>query len=288
MPNFKKYSNGLNLLNLRETQIAAYEILKQIDSICRDQGLRYWLAYGTLIGALRHGGFIPWDDDVDICMPRPDYERLLSYFDLYTEDLKPLIAIHNTESTTIPFLITRISDTTYKMIGENGASVPEMGAFVDVYPLDGLGDNYEAARRLKRECFKQMLLYIHSGDFEANRIDARLPKRLAKRIVATILKDPRVYEDKQRKLLSRYEYGDSKYLSVACWGRTDAMEVFRAECFAESVPVQFEDMTSWAPCGYDEILRGFYRDVWGEDYMALPPEEERVPHHTYHLVPRGE
>ena len=274
-------------LSLRETQLAALSILKKVDKICRENNLRYWLAYGTLIGALRGGGFIPWDDDVDICMPRPDYEKLLAFFEANSEELRPLVAIHNTSSTITPFLITRISDTTYRMIGENGVSVPDMGAFIDIYPLDGLGNDYEEAKRLKRRSFRQMLFYIHSGDFASNRINASIPKIIAKKVCSAVLGNPRKYELRQRQILSKYSYEQSGFLSVAAWGRTNAMEVFPASCFSDSIPIAFEDMTSWAPIGYDEILRGFYRDVWGENYMELPPEKDRVPHHTYSLVFRN-
>lgn len=83
----------IRTLSLREIQLASLEILKVIDSICRANGFRYYLAYGTLIGAVRHHGFIPWDDDIDIQMPRPDYDLFLQYFDGHREELKPLVAI---------------------------------------------------------------------------------------------------------------------------------------------------------------------------------------------------
>ena len=68
-----------NTLKIKEIQVVSLEILKTITDICEAQNLRYFLIYGTLIGAVRHKGYIPWDDDVDIMMPRPDYDKLLAY-----------------------------------------------------------------------------------------------------------------------------------------------------------------------------------------------------------------
>ena len=77
-------------LTLRQMQEGALNILKKLDGICREQGLRYFLFYGTLIGAIRHKGFIPWDDDLDVAMPRPDFDKLVAYCRRHREELQPM------------------------------------------------------------------------------------------------------------------------------------------------------------------------------------------------------
>lgn len=80
----------MQLISMKEVQKGSLEILKKIDEICNQLNLKYYLAYGTLIGAIRHKGFIPWDDDVDIMMPRKDYDSLVQYFIDHKEELKDL------------------------------------------------------------------------------------------------------------------------------------------------------------------------------------------------------
>ena len=84
-------------LSLREVQLASLEILRKIDAVCSQEGIRYWAMYGTLIGAVRHHGFIPWDDDLDIAMPRPDYEKFLSWFRNHADEAQPLVALMDTD-----------------------------------------------------------------------------------------------------------------------------------------------------------------------------------------------
>ena len=82
-------------LTLQEIQQASFEILKKIKEICDKEGFKYVLSWGTLIGAVRHKGFIPWDDDIDIMMPRPDHDKLMKYMEEHKDELKPLEVFNN-------------------------------------------------------------------------------------------------------------------------------------------------------------------------------------------------
>ena len=126
-------------LKIEEIQEVSLRILKRITSVCEEHGFRYTLAFGTLIGAIRHKGFIPWDDDVDILMPRPDYERFILYLTNHPiEDLK----VFNWKCVkNYPLGITRICDMRYRVL-ENNFIDFDHGIFVDVYPVDGLANSY--------------------------------------------------------------------------------------------------------------------------------------------------
>lgn len=266
-------------LPLREVQLASLAILKHIDAICRAEGVRYWVMYGTLIGAVRHHGFIPWDDDLDIAMPRPDYERFLAYFAGHAEELRPLVALRGDGEPKLPFLITRVSDTTYKMVGEYGDEVSEMGAFVDVYPIDGAGDNQEAAIALKNQCSDLSLRYLQASDFVYNNRGNSLLKRALKRAHASMLGDARNYVRKLYGVATSHDYEASKYLACLMWPWGDVL--FTHDQLDELNEVPFEDLRTFAPAGYDEILTNLYHN-----YMQLPPETERVGHHFYSIVRR--
>lgn len=267
-------------LSLKEVQQGSLSILKEIDAICQNEGIRYWLMYGTLIGAVRHNGFIPWDDDLDIAMPRPDYERFLLYFDTHADELQPLVALHNTDSRELPFLITRVSDTSYKMIGEYGDEISALGTFVDIYPIDGCGDNRDEALMLKNECSSAATRYLRAANFMSNNKGAGAVKRALKSIRASMLGDPKKYRDRIHQLATSNSYADSAYCACLVWP-WDGDLLLEHEQIDELVPIQFEDMQALVPSGYDCILRGQYGD-----YMQLPPKNERVGHHFYSIVRR--
>ena len=100
-------------LSVKESQDISLEILKVIADICDKNSLRYSLIYGTLLGAIRHNGFIPWDDDVDIMMPRPDYEKLLKYLKMHISDYDYLRVFNREECKEYPYILTRVSDDRY-------------------------------------------------------------------------------------------------------------------------------------------------------------------------------
>ena len=127
-------------LTMKEIQAVSLEILKQVADLCEELHLRYALIYGTLIGAVRHHGYIPWDDDVDIMMPRPDYDKLLDY--LSSHKLPNLTLFNRQTCPEYPYMISRISDDRYILEMENEESVG-MGIFIDIYPYDGLGKTKE-------------------------------------------------------------------------------------------------------------------------------------------------
>ena len=98
-------------LEFKESQRIALEILKKVACICEEHNFRYVLIWGTLIGAIRHNGFIPWDDDIDIAMPRPDYDKLLSFFKKHRDELMPLECLTMETRKNYPHMIARISDS---------------------------------------------------------------------------------------------------------------------------------------------------------------------------------
>lgn len=138
----------MQLISMREVQKGSLEILKKINEVCNQLGLKYCLAYGTLIGAIRHKGFIPWDDDIDIMMPRKDYDILVHYFIEHKKELSPFEIINPQVNERCPYTISRISDSRYQLDVDN-EEYYGIGLFVDVYPLDGVGNTIEEYSKLK-------------------------------------------------------------------------------------------------------------------------------------------
>lgn len=264
-------------LSLREIQMATLEILDAIDAVCKQEGIRYFLTYGTLIGAVRHQGFIPWDDDLDIAMPRSDYERFLSCFPELLPDDSPLVVINRRTNERAPFLITRISDTRYRMIGESGLDVSEMGTFVDVYPLDGMGDDIEQAKSMLVRCNKLMKGFCRADNSKCNTRGFGTIKRALSVVRAQAMKSPSAYLDDLRKVVLAYDFDSSRYCAMAVW---DGTIIDKREDWG-SASMSFEGRQLPVPSGYDSLLR-----AWYGNYMQLPPEPERVGHHVYKIYRR--
>lgn len=271
-----------NELTFRQVQLGAYEVLKQLTALCREKDWTYFLTYGSMLGAVRHKGIIPWDDDIDIMMPRPDYEQLRRYFTENAESLLPLKLFDKTTVPRYPHMIARISDQRYHLIFENEMDYGS-GLFVDIYPLDGVGNDYSKAVKLVTKTKRTASLCFLTGR-KAFGVDNTHSK------IKMLIKFPaycwaklmgnRHYIRKLSRLATTYDYETSAYVACAAWpaGKKAGKErdVFPKEIFEELVEVPFEDSTMKIPARYDEFLSVTYGD-----YMQAPPEDKRTTNHTY-------
>ena len=211
-------------------------------------------------------------------MPRPDYDRFLSLMDEKRKEYEPFVALHYTYSNQMPFLITRVSDIRYRMIGEYSASVPELGVFVDVYPIDGMGNDERNALAEKERVKRLRKLYYRCHTlFPGSK--RPLHMQIARQVYALFHKNPIIYLKAIESECTRYSYHDSDYVACPLWESTSA--VYLREGFDSLIPIEFEGFSSFMPSGYDDALRRIYGD-----YMQLPPEEERVPSHCYSITRR--
>lgn len=268
-------------LSVREIQLESLQILKVIDEICHRESLRYWLMYGSLIGVVRHHAFIPWDDDLDIAMPREDYERFLTYFSKHSDELRPLVALEPLVGKNQPFLITRISNTEFKMVGEYGDYLDNLGTFVDIYPLDGLGDDASGSVSRAAMAHNLILNYLRACNFKYNNQNSNLLKKLVKNFRSLTLGNPSRYQSRLDTLCKERSFDSSKYVCNMSWEATSNGPLYERSWFEDTRRMQFEDMLVPVPSGYDSLLKYDFGD-----YMQLPPEEDRVGHHFYSIVRR--
>lgn len=267
-------------LTVRQTQEAALEVLRTVTDLCERLSCRYFLAYGTLLGAIRHKGFIPWDDDVDIMMPRPDHDRLLAYFREHRDEYPQLRLFTYDDCPEYPYMITRFSDMRYKLVEENEKSYG-MGVFIDIYPLDGLGsDLKEVYRRACRADILSSFCYQASRTrfvAETNTYGYKILKIIAKfpmYFIARLLgKD---FFQKRLKALEYPEYDSSGYVGCGVWIVGYKEDTYKREWFDKLVKVPYEQYEFCVPAEYDTVLKHLYHD-----YMKLPPEKDRIGHHHY-------
>lgn len=263
-------------LSLREIQLGELEILKKIKEICNLIDIDYFLFCGTLLGAIRHHGIIPWDDDIDVGMMRSDYECFISYCKTHEKDLLPFKLFHYSTHKKYIYPIARFVDTRfavkYKDFKDYG-----LGLFVDLYPFDGCGNTLEERNIIFKKVRGKTIALISLGARSNILFNHGVINYIVKTILWLIAK-----VIGQNKLIRRVDerakkYGSQKYKYVQCiiWDSFRA-KMFHKVCFDKLIEVPFEDDYFKVPIDYDKVLREEYGD-----YMELPPEEERIGHHYY-------
>lgn len=263
-------------LTMQEIQAVSLEILKQVADLCEELDLRYALIYGTLIGAVRHHGYIPWDDDVDIMMPRPDYDKLLSY--LSNHKLPNLTLFNRQTCPAYPYMISRISDDRYILEMENEESVG-MGVFIDIYPYDGLGKTKEEAVRfgLKGDRLSSLCYQATRKHFAIETTTSPIRKLIKYPIfLASKMIGKELFQNKLEKLARAKDYETSEYIGCIIWLSWGEKDIFPRKWFDETVVMPFDKYLFRVPKHYDEVLRHEYGD-----YMQLPPEKDRIGHHYF-------
>lgn len=267
-------------ISLKEMQNIELGILKYIKSVCEQNGLRYYLAYGTLIGAIRHQGFIPWDDDVDIMMPREDYNRFIEITNKNPDKIYKLMSYETCDEFTS--FLPKVIDTRTTLIQNYGfIEKINLGVYVDIFVLDGIGNTYnEAVKNYKRifNCFKKWL-YCDTKMFTPN------SKNYIKDILRFIRNSPykfrsiRHYLDKLLESVKKINYDDSLYVCTTCLMYKDMKKCILLKSDIEKGNnTLFVNEYFTIPKNYDNLLKQHYGD-----YLKLPPESKRISNHNYEV-----
>lgn len=268
---------------LRRLQLELTEILREVDRVCRVLDIPYVVYGGTAIGAVRHEGFVPWDDDADVCLPRADYERFLA----------EAPAVMGADFTLDSMRTHANFPATYSYFGRRGTLfVPEYyrglpyrrPVSVDVFPFDNVADDPRAYRlQSLRTLFWGRLLILRATPVPAVALTgpAKTVAMAATRAVHWVLRtarvSPRFLQARWESAARRYEHQDTRLMADFSDMNPLAWAASREELYpAREVP--FEGITVNLPHHYDAVLRRGYGD-----YLELPPPHQRKNHYPHEL-----
>lgn len=263
-------------LSLDEMKAVEAGILQHFDKYCKAKGLRYSLAEGTLIGAARHKGFIPWDDDIDVIMPREDFEKFrASYQDERFQIIQP------SKDSCFPYFYIRLSDnkTTVKFEGEYAdakVNYYEGGLWIDILPIDNFPDSDEELRKTERKLlllFKMYRAQKRRGWCKQHSFARNMAWVLTKAISYPIPTE--WMRKKLEKMMVQYNNEETKRKGfwTNYWHHP---WIFPARVFDGYTELEFEGQKFPVIAGYDEYLRSEYGD-----YMKLPPKEKQIAQHDF-------
>ena len=265
-------------LSLSEIKEISLSILKFVDKVCKEKNLTYYLAAGTLLGAVRHKGFIPWDDDIDIMMPRNDYEKLVREFPA-SADYK-FINLHNCQN--FPFAFGKIIDLKTIKKEPLRRKYQNQGVEIDVFPIDNYPDDIEEAQKWCETIGRtQNTILMLSAPYAKGRNFIRTIARNLLIAFRHFLDDTHIVHVPKmviqlNELSQKYNKRDTHYCGIAAIAAYGVKKRNRSDVFSNQVYVEFEGNQYPAPIGYDEYLSDYY-----DDYMQLPPIEKRKTHHSY-------
>ncbi len=262
-------------LTLQEIQQESLRILQAIHQFCRSNSIRYSLAYGTMIGAVRHKGFIPWDNDIDVFMPRPDYEEFCRTF--HTEGLG--IVSEKDKEAYINFCRVYDTERTVADVRFPSSEDYQGGIWVDVFPMDGAPDSFEAFKAKMKGLQKlfNFHLYLRKslGGRQAIRKAFGIKEACILAFCHYLLPSRFCLKLVNRKLRAgalETPLGSTEHWSQFCVLDDGVRNYQLSKDFEESVDLEFEGCDFKVFKGYDRILRNIYGD-----YMQLPPENARIP-----------
>jgi lipopolysaccharide cholinephosphotransferase len=268
------------LKKLQNTELA---ILKEVVKICEENNIRYFAIAGTCIGSIRHSGFIPWDDDIDIAMPRKDYELFLQ---IAPHTLPNHLSIqHYTIHKKASHGIIRVMDknTTWLYKGLQYVKDTNQGILIDILPLDGISSSKKEQKKIVR---KTTLLNLIDGyyRFPVSRISSLKAKifYLLFQLPIRAIFGWFIFINKVTNILKQYDFDTSDYI-IFGWRKNIHLyyerSIFKKIWFSDFVYKDFEDIKIRCPIDYDAYLKHDYGD-----YMQFPPESARIPDHDKMIV----
>lgn len=257
-------------LSLKELQETEIQIMKALDRFCREKGIEYSLGAGSMIGAVRHGGFIPWDDDIDVFMLRKEYNKLLAAARKNPYFMGQNYKLFFPNENDYYYTFVKIVDTSTKITERNMRQINDMGVWIDIFPIDYICDNKEEAIAEAKRCVEARAKIIKAN---THRNYGKLKSKLINLLYTGYRITNYKETEKLQKFVQRFSENDYReFAGTICWA-TNIYDCYPSKCFNEYMDIKFENETFKIFADYDAILSHRYGN-----YMELPPKENRICH----------
>ena len=263
-------------LSKKEIQIILLKMLDDFVKYCEKYNLRYYMVGGTLLGAVRHHGFIPWDDDIDLGMPRPDYQRFLEL--IKTDPVSEDYEVVSSEYGTLTIPLTEIVNKKVRLERDSSDFIAEqyqmLNLFIDIIPQDGWPENlHEAENLVKKMDHLRFMNQVSRAKLGHGKTLLRTIAKIPYGLYVKTIGNKRILE-KIREESLKYDYDTSEYVGCVSYGIYGVGERCLRQEVVEFQLIEFETGKYNAPGCWDSYLRGIY----GDKYMELPPENKRKTH----------
>ena len=255
--------------SIKELQQHIIPILTDVDRVCREHNIRCYICDGTMLGAVRHGGFIPWDDDIDVCMPRPDYERFMVHAKEWLPSHLEAICAENDEDYPFPF--GKIQDNTTTLIER--MHIDYMGGlYIDVFPIDGMPQSklLQELQLWRYEYYKKVLYFLHRDPYKHGRGPSSWIPLLCRKLYSRTR-----LQQKIKRLMCKYDYEQMPMTVNFDDGHRGVMP---KELYGAPTPIRFEGHEVMGVAHPHEYLSCTY----GE-YMVIPKQEHQRTHNFQYL-----
>ncbi len=254
---------------IRPLQLKILEILQAVDKTCKEHNLRYYLTAGTMLGAVRHKGFIPWDDDADIAMPRPDYEALIANASQWLPKQYELICAENDNLYPLPF--AKVQDAQTTMI-ERAHLKYLGGVYIDIFPLDGMPDSKISQwwHFFRYQYYKRINYFVYRDPYKHGHGLACVLPLLIQKVYSK-----ENIRHRLRKLQTKYDF-DKSHLIV---DHDDGLKgILPKDVIGTPTPILFENIELLGVEHPDKYLSQKYGD-----YRTIPPHDDQHQHNFFYL-----
>lgn len=261
--------------SLSPLQGSLLDALKWFDAFCEANHLIYYAIGGTLLGAVRHKGFIPWDDDVDLGMPRKDFDALDNFI---SDKGRYVIETYTSPNQDYCYSHAKVYDTTTTLVEHKRINVSR-GVFLDIFPIDSIGNTLEESYSNYRVVERKFRFYVSLvTGFRKGRSFAKNAAVFAARLIPFGFRNQRKLRVRFNRLCATIGPADGKYVGnlMGAYGKREIVE---RSLFGSPVRLPFEDMMLSCPSKSEDYLNSIYRN-WRE----LPPVEKRVSHHDFVFI----
>jgi lipopolysaccharide cholinephosphotransferase len=250
--------------NLRALQLRILDILLVFDALCKEHNLRYYTIAGTMLGAVRHKGFIPWDDDLDVGMPRKDYDLLMAHAKQWLPQRYEFVCMEN--NSQYPYFFAKIQDANTTLVQRMHREYVG-GIYLDIFPLDGY-PKHKIVQRIHFTRFKlwTRVLYFTSRDpYKHGKGPGSWLPLLCRKLFT-----PESVKKSIRNTMAHHDFDKSAFVIDH---DNELRGIMRKEIFGNPTPISFEGHTLYGVENQDVYLRKTYGD-----YMQIPEESERIQH----------